>query len=155
VDGPDIACLVVVALSTLFGLVRGLTRSVLLLALWILALVLAFRLGPLLADLLVPRVVGDPFLARIVAFAAVALAVRILGGLVVHALGRDLDERRKLRAFDRGLGAVFGFLRGVVLVVLFLLAVRALGFHASRLAPHSRFLPVLRPWVRRTGRFLA
>jgi membrane protein required for colicin V production len=154
-DGFDIAALVVIVLSTLFGLARGFVRTVLLILLWVLALVLAFRLAPPLARLLVPAVVGDPFFARIVAFVALVLVVRLFGGLALHGLERDLAAHQSLSKLDHVLGALFGFLRGVAFVVLALLAVRALGFHASRLAPRSRLVPVLRPWVRRTGRLLA
>ncbi len=155
VDGLDIAFVAVVALSTLFGLVRGFMRTFLVLLLWVLAVFLALRLGPPLAALLTPGVVANPFLARIAAFVALLLAVRVLGGLALRGLERDLAARKEFNALDHGCGAVFGFLRGVALVVLFLLAVRALGFHAARLAPRSRLVPVLRPWVRRTGRLLA
>lgn len=151
-DGLDIAILVVVGLSTLWGLARGFTRTVLLLALWVLAVVLALEAGRWLAAFVTPRPIANPFLARLVIFVAVVLAVRVLGGLLLHGLWRDLDAHRRLRAFDRGLGALFGFVRGVLLVIVLLLAARAVGVHPGRDAPRSRLLPLLRPWVARARR---
>ncbi len=154
-DALDLAFIVVVALSTLVGLLRGFLRSSLLLVLWIVAVVLALRLGPPLAGLISPALVANAFLARLLAFVVLLLAVRILGGIALHALERDLANHKNFDGLDHTLGALYGFLRGVALVLLFLLAVRALGFHLGRLAPHSRLVPVLRPWVGRTGRFLS
>jgi len=111
----DAVMLAVIVVSALLGAVRGLTLEVLSLAGWVVAWFAGLWLGPPLAPHLPIGGAGSA-LNGVAAFACAFVLVLVLWGLgarVVSALvGRTL-----LRPIDRGLGAVFGLLRGLVVLL--------------------------------------
>jgi membrane protein required for colicin V production len=111
----DAVMLAVVALSTLLGAMRGFTLEVLSLAGWVAAWFAGFWLGPMLAPHLPIGSRGSD-LNRVVAFACAFLLVLVLWGLVARIVSAFV-ERTVLRPLDRGLGAVFGLLRGAVVLL--------------------------------------
>jgi membrane protein required for colicin V production len=116
----DVAMLAVVALSALAGAVRGLTFEVLSLLGWVAAWFAGLWLGPWLAPHLPVGAPGSP-LNEVAAFASAFLIVLVLWGLGARAVSA-LVGKTLLRPLDRMLGALFGVLRGVlVLLVLTLL----------------------------------
>ena len=116
----DLAMLAVVALSALVGAVRGLTFEVLSLLGWVAAWFAGLWLGPWLAPHLPVGTPGSP-LNAVAAFASAFLIVLVLWGLGARAVSA-LVGKTLLRPLDRLLGALFGILRGVlVLLVLTLL----------------------------------
>ena len=116
----DLAMLALVALSALVGAVRGLTFEVLSLIGWVAAWFAGLWLGPWLAPHLPVGTPGSP-LNAVAAFASAFLIVLVLWGLGARAVSA-LVGKTLLRPLDRLLGALFGVLRGVlVLLVLTLL----------------------------------
>jgi membrane protein required for colicin V production len=111
----DYVVLFVVASSILIGLFRGLIKELISLVGWIVALVVANAYAGSLADLL-PAAIPGQALRLIVAFIALFIAVRLLIMLAAMLLD-SLIEATGLTLADRGLGAVFGLARGVVLVI--------------------------------------
>lgn len=117
----DAFVLLVVALSVLLGLLRGLVRTVFALASWILAL-----LGVPLAlawwgDWL-PEGWPRPLLA-VVVFLLLFLTVRILGSLAARAL-----HGIGLRGLDRLLGAALGVARALLVVLVVALPAHLMGY---------------------------
>lgn len=112
----DYAVLAVLALSALVGVWRGLVSEILALAAWVVAFVAARTQAHHVVPLL-EGTVADPVWRLAAAYAAV-----FVGVLVVFAAGRLvlslLVKAVGLGALDRTLGACFGVLRGVVIVVL-------------------------------------
>jgi membrane protein required for colicin V production len=111
----DIAMLAVIVLSALAGAVRGLTFEILSLLGWVAAWFAGLWLGPVLAPHLPIGTPGSP-LNGIAAFAAAFLVVLILSGLAARAVSA-LVGKTLLRPLDRLLGAVFGFLRGLLVLL--------------------------------------
>ncbi len=111
----DYVVLFVMACSVLIGLFRGLIKELISLVGWIAALVVANAYAAALADLLPDSIPGQA-LRLIVAFIALFIGVRLLIMLVAMLLD-SLIEATGLTLADRGLGAVFGLARGVVLVI--------------------------------------
>lgn len=112
----DICILIVIALSSIFGLSRGFIREVLALLAWIAAIYIARLYSPHL----VPFFAGltDNETARyVLAFAVLCLATLIAGALVNKVMSR-LVSMAGLQVTDRLLGAVFGVARGVVIVAV-------------------------------------
>jgi membrane protein required for colicin V production len=111
----DIAMLAVVALSALAGAVRGLTFEILSLLGWVAAWFAGLWLGPVLAPHLPVGVPGSP-LNGVAAFACAFVIVLILAGFAARAVSA-LVGKTLLRPLDRLLGAVFGVLRGVLVLL--------------------------------------
>jgi len=111
----DWTLIAIVAVSVAVGLWRGLVFELMSLAGWIVAYVLAQAYSPLLAARLH---VGEPgsALNQGVAFAATFVAALMVWALIAR-LVRMLVRATPLTALDRLLGAVFGALRGALLLL--------------------------------------
>ena len=112
----DLAMLGVIALSALVGAVRGFTFEVLSLLGWVVAWFAGVWLGPLLAPHLPIATPGSP-LNGIAAFACAFLIVIVLWGLGARAVAA-LVGKTLLRPLDRLLGAIFGLVRGVLVLLV-------------------------------------
>ena len=119
----DIVIAGVIALSAVFGLMRGLIREVVSLAVWITAALGSMAFAGVVADTALKSLdLGRP--ARVaIGFALVFIGVVIAGALVQRVLA-GLVKSSGLDGTDRMLGLVFGGLRGAVVVIIGLLAVR-------------------------------
>jgi membrane protein required for colicin V production len=117
--GFDWLVLAAIVLSTLFAYARGIVRSLIALAAWIVGLVAAIAWTPAVAALL-PAMPEYPFVPPVVAFVMIFVAVLIAGALIAWPL-RTLLHRAGLGFVDRSMGALFGVARGVVLVLAFVL----------------------------------
>jgi len=112
----DYLILGIIALSALIGLVRGLVREVLSLAIWIGAILVAWVLYEPLAERLTPWI-STPSVRLGAAFLILVFGVLILGAIVGHLITL-LVEKTGLTGTDRLLGVVFGAARGAVLVAM-------------------------------------
>lgn len=119
----DIGLLLFMALSIVVGLMRGVVFEVLSLAGWVVAYIAAQLLAPLVQP---HTSIGQPgsALNHAVAFAAVFLVSLVLWGLGAR-LVRLLIRATPLSSLDRLLGAAFGLVRGLLVLLLLVLV---LGF---------------------------
>lgn len=138
-NGADLALLIIIAISALVGLWRGLVVEVLSLVAWVAAFWLAFRFGATFAGWFVGHI--DAAAARMaLAYTLVFFAALIVGGLVTWLLGKVVQSTG-LSGPDRLLGLGFGVLRGVALGGVLVLV---LGFTPLTAEPwwqQSRLLP--------------
>jgi membrane protein required for colicin V production len=137
----DILILVVVALSFLFGLWRGLVKEVLSLVTWVAALLVARVYSDDFAPSLAATFDGET--TRLVAaFALLFLATLVVGALVNHLMAR-LISFAGLALTDRLLGGLFGLARGGLIVMLGIFVAEnffseSLDWQESRLIPYGR-----------------
>jgi membrane protein required for colicin V production len=146
----DWAFIVLVTLSVVVGLVRGLLYEVMALLGWVVAYVAAHALGSQVAPVLPVGAAGSA-LNTVAGFVAVFVATLIVWSLLSWAL-RKLVQASPLNPLDRVLGAVFGLLRGVLVALVIATAVNLTplaespGWQASRSAAGlDRVLDGLRP----------
>lgn len=118
----DAAMLALLLVSVGVGVARGFTFEILSLAGWFAAWFAGLWLGPLLAPHLPVGEAGST-LNRGVAFACAFLGVLVFWSLAARAVA-SLIGKTPLRPLDRLLGALFGLVRGA-LVLLALAAVLA------------------------------
>jgi membrane protein required for colicin V production len=113
----DLAMLGILALSAVIGLVRGLTFELMSLAGWF----VAYFAGRWLAPWLAPQLpVGAPgsLLNHGAAFACAFLAVLIVWSVLARVVS-SLIRATPLQPVDRLLGALFGVVRGLVVLLAF------------------------------------
>ncbi len=147
----DWAIIAMVASSTLVSLWRGFVAEAMSLAGWVAAFVGANLFSEAMAQLLAPYVdnVGARYLAGyVIVFIAVLIAANICSFLL-----KQLVRMTGMSVLDRILGTVFGFARGVLVVLVLVLLARELitpdnlqWMQDSQLMPH---LELLVQWVER------
>ncbi|MCX8004862.1 MAG: CvpA family protein [Burkholderiaceae bacterium] len=104
----------VLAASALLGLWRGLMRELFSLAGWVGGIVLAVRFAESLGQWL-PRDFGWPALRTGLAAFAIVVAT-VFAAAALGWIVRRLLAAARLSGTDRALGALFGLLRGILLV---------------------------------------
>lgn len=118
--GWDWFLLVTSLLSIAAGLWRGLMRTVFGLAGWAAALIGT----PLLAPWLIGAsgLSGYPWVVYVLLFVAILVGVRLVGALLARGL-----KKAGLGGADRVLGGVLGAARAAIVIVIAIVAARALG----------------------------
>ncbi|MGB3290061.1 MAG: CvpA family protein [Burkholderiaceae bacterium] len=112
----DYLVLAVLGVSAFLGLLRGLIKEVLSLIAYVVAFLAAIWWGPLVSGWIAGWV-DNPLLRTAAAYAAVFIVVLLLVGLLNLALA-TLIEKTGLTPADHGLGALFGLLRGTLIVLI-------------------------------------
>ncbi|KTD17107.1 CvpA family protein [Legionella jordanis] len=118
----DLLIVAVVGLSVLTGLIRGFVKELIALAVWILAIWLAFSYSQSL-DPWLQKYIQDKTARTVTGFIVILVAVLITGGIINATLSFIL-RRSGLSGTDRLLGMGFGFVRGVFIVALVMAAVK-------------------------------
>lgn len=134
----DLVILAALSLSVLMGLWRGFVGEVLALAIWGVAIWVAWTLGPRVAASL--TAVSLPS-ARIVLGYVLCFVAVLIAGAIVGFLMRKLVAGSGLSGTDRLLGAVFGLARGLALVTLVVLLLGFTPFPRDPWWHESRLLP--------------
>lgn len=114
--GFDYAVIAVVGFSTLLSAWRGAVQQVFSIAGWVLAFIVANHFAPALEPL-VPETAGGETVRYLIAVSGAFIATLLATALVGRVLAGAL-QGLGLGTADRILGVVFGFLRGLVIVLL-------------------------------------
>ena len=133
----DFAILGVILLSSVISLIRGFFKEAISLAIWFSAFFVARQFHADLATYLTNF--DDPMIRNGVAIAILFVATLVLGGLVNYLISQ-LVQFTGLTGTDRALGAVFGVLRGVLIVSALLFFLDTFTASASSLWWQSSLL---------------
>src|SRR5215813_8210026 len=136
---PDNRVIAAVVISAIVGAMRGFLREAVAVVTWLLALFVAWHF----ADLVEPHLGGllagsyvKPWAARVI----IVILILLLGA----AIGAVLNHFVRLSIFsgmDRFLGLVFGLLRGVVLLGVFVILGQLLRLDDERWWTRSLLIP--------------
>ena len=148
----DIAALLVMILSVLFAWARGIIRSLIGTVAWIVGFVFAIGFAPTLGAML-PDTPNAPWLRYVIAFVGIFLAAILAGALIAWPL-RAVVRKAGLGFVDATLGATFGLVRGLALLIAFALVAGATGFAQREWWQNAFLAPTLgsaalslRPWL--------
>lgn len=136
----DIVILIIVLLSSIIGMVRGLFKELLSLVIWFAAIMLALYFSGPVGDRLSGQL-ADESVRMVVGFFVVFLTTLIAGG-IVQALVKQLISSTGLTGTDRFLGFLFGSARGVLVCIVGLIALKSFEIQADWWQ-ESRFIPEL------------
>ena len=114
----DYTILGIILVSAILGLVRGFLREVASLLVWLVGFWIAVRYAPAVGDAF--KFVKTAEDRLIIGYAVVLVAVLIVGTVVGMLLKKLVDSSGAV-AGDRGLGTLFGAVRGVVVVTVLIL----------------------------------
>lgn len=112
----DYLTLFVLLASVVISATRGLVREVLSLASWVAAFMVANLYGETLAQWL-PAIVPGALTRLIIAFVVLFIGTRLLMGLLI-LMCESLIKAGGLSFVDRSLGSLFGFARGLLIVLI-------------------------------------
>jgi len=115
----DVMVLAILGFSTLFAFVRGVIRELIALVAWVIGLLAAVTFTPVVAAWL-PAGFGSPPPRHVAAFAIILIGALLAGAVLAWPLVKVV-RAAGLGFVDRFLGAIFGLVRGALVVVAFVL----------------------------------
>jgi membrane protein required for colicin V production len=145
----DILIAVAIVISVIVGIVRGFVKEAISIAALLIAIWAALYFGPRVGDISDSWISSEDLQAwfgRILVFAVILS----IGGLLGWGISK-LVRLSVLSGMDRLAGAIFGAVRGVLLVALFVLGGQFAGFdnddwwRRSVLMPH---LEIVADWIK-------
>lgn len=135
--------------SMLISFIRGLIKECISLSVWMVGVWAAIKFHQAIAHMLASYIESNSF--RVVAsFAIIFLAILILGALINYLLS-FIVTKSGLSGFDRMLGVLFGGIRGVLLISVFLLLVSTTSLIQDSWWQESIFIPhfsLIIDWLR-------
>jgi membrane protein required for colicin V production len=135
----DYLIIALIAISAIVGLARGLLREVIALVTWIVALLVAWHLAPSLEPYLGGWLASPhvrPWVARAILLFCVLLIGAGIGAVTVHLVRLSIFS-----SMDRFLGFVFGLVRGLVILGVFVLFCQMLRLDGESWWHHSLLIP--------------
>ncbi|KTD34160.1 colicin V [Legionella moravica] len=141
----DIAIISVISLSVLTGLFRGFVKELVALCVWVLAIWLGINYSQRL-DPWLQSYIQEQSARTAIAFIIIMFGTLFVGG-VINAILSFILKRAGLSGTDRTLGMGFGFVRGVFIVALLMVAVKMTSLpyqqYSNDSKLYARFDPVV------------
>ncbi len=137
--GWDYLLVLIVGISVLIGLIRGMIRTVFALGAWVIALIGAPQLAPLAIQY--TGFQDKSWVMVVLVFLVLFVLVRLLGALLAKAVNGI-----GLGGADRLAGGMLGVLRALVLVALLVAVARFAGFDKDQSWQQARSRPLL-DWI--------
>ena len=130
----DLIMVIVLAMATIFGAIKGFAWQVASIASVIVSYVVAYRFRFQLAEMIQAAPPWNQFLAMLILYVGTSFVIwvgfRLLSGMI---------DRVRLKEFDRHMGAGFGFLKGLIYCLLItMFAMSLLGEQQQRAICQSR-----------------
>lgn len=149
-NGADFLIIAVLAISMLLGFFRGFLKESIALIAWLGGLWLAWKFAYLVTPYLGGLLAEEP-IRTWVARSLILIAVVLTGWLVSAIMVHFLHQSGLSLMLDRMLGSVFGFVRGSVLVAVFVIIGQLVEVDGERWWRESSLLPYasdVAGWVR-------
>ncbi|MEZ5536583.1 MAG: CvpA family protein [Thiolinea sp.] len=135
----DLGILILIVLSLIIGLIRGVVRELISLTTWVLAIGFALLYYKNLAAEL-PFAVHNEVARLGIAFAIIFFSVLVIGAIINFLLSSAVSSIG-LGGLDHFLGAVFGTLRGALIVILLIILVGVTSLPEKSWWTESQLVP--------------
>ncbi len=145
----DYTILVLIIVSAIIGLLRGLVQETFSLLGWIAAIWVTLHYHQVLAFHLT-AVITHPGLRLAASMFALFLATLIVSKIIGYLIA-TLIEHTPLSFFNRLAGLVFGAARGVLLILILILLAQSVGLSTEPWWSESRLIPPLASWAQALG----
>jgi membrane protein required for colicin V production len=139
-NAADYLVIVVIATTTVLGMIRGFMREAIALLAWLGGVWLAWRYSDLLGPYLGGLLADEPqrtWVGRGAILGGVMLIAWIIGGVLSYFV----PQSGLSLTLDRVLGAIFGALRGLTLIALVVMLAHAVQLDQVRWWKDSKALP--------------
>lgn len=129
-NGFDIIIISLITLSTLLGLARGFIMEVVCLIPWVVAITLAMMYSPVFDQKYLEG--GREHHHNLLAFFIVFVPAFLLGILGAHYVKEPVKESELSRSgTNKALGMIYGFLRGLLFLLIVFVSIDKLGMTGS------------------------
>ncbi|MEM9243295.1 MAG: CvpA family protein [Pseudomonadota bacterium] len=145
----DIVLLIILALSTLFGLWRGFVKEVAALIVLLLAVALAFIFAKDMAIVLQRYVDIRADIATIAGFLVIFVVVWLIAATIAYFITKGMSALLGASFINYFLGAVFGLLRGGLFILLIVFVINGSFLQTSNWFQQSKIVAYAQPIIKR------
>ena len=136
--------IVVLTISGIMSLIRGFTKEVLSLLLWVVAFIAAISLE-YLATPKINEFIDNPDISKIISYVVVFIIFIFLGGIVIKFITK-LVKWSGASGFDKFLGILFGLGRGLILLFIIFLLLPS-NLKTTDLIANSKITPMIEKYA--------
>ena len=138
-NGVDVGITIIMILSCTVGALRGFVKETISLLSWLVAAWFAITNASAGAQTIIPMV-GNEAVALLIALIGIFIAVLMLGA-IMNKIISFVIAKVGLGPFDKIIGILFGFIRGVILIVMILYAAILFDFNHTATWESSVLVP--------------
>ena len=140
----DWTIIVVITASVVLSIIRGFVKEFLSLFIWVIAFFAAVNFE-FLATPKINEFLGNPDISKIISYVVVFIIALFLGGLVIKFLS-GLVKWSGASGFDKLLGVLFGFTRGLLILFIIFLLLPA-SAHSNESMTNSKLVPIIQKYA--------
>ena len=140
----DWTIIVVITASVVLSIIRGFVKEFLSLFIWVIAFFAAVNFE-FLATPKINEFLGNPDISKIISYVVVFIIALFLGGLVIKFLS-GLVKWSGASGFDKLLGVLFGFTRGLLILFIIFLLLPA-SAQSNESMTNSKLVPIIQKYA--------
>ena len=140
----DWTIIVVITASVVLSITRGFVKEFLSLFIWVIAFFAAVNFE-FLATPKINEFIGNPDISKIISYVVVFIISLFLGGLVIKFLS-GLVKWSGASGFDKLLGVLFGFTRGLLILFIIFLLLPA-SAQSNESMTNSKLVPIIQKYA--------
>ena len=140
----DWTIIVVITASVVLSITRGFVKEFLSLFIWVIAFFAAVNFE-FLATPKINEFLGNPDISKIISYVVVFIIALFLGGLVIKFLS-GLVKWSGASGFDKLLGVLFGFTRGLLILFIIFLLLPA-SAQSNESMTNSKLVPIIQKYA--------
>ena len=140
----DWTIIIVITASVVLSITRGFVKEFLSLFIWVLAFFAAVNFE-FLATPKINEFIGNPDISKIISYVVVFIIALFIGGLIIKFLS-GLIKWSGASGFDKLLGVLFGFTRGLLILFIIFLLLPA-SAQSNESMTNSKLVPIIQKYA--------